>query len=215
MTKKDPQRLRGEQESQGRTARDKVFRVFWAYARGWLLIVVLFLIAKAISEAYSRVSAGVEPVFRSFESAVPNVVVAIAILTLGPWALGRMMELFHAGRLFQRQRGIRAIQQMEERLTTELRIDDRRGYRVVLVNWPSEENRSLGLIMADLLEPETGRPLAAVFLPNTPDPTKGAIRVVSAQELVHTDWDFSDLGRFHATFGSAAPDLSDDDDREG
>ena len=195
--------------------RDKLFRFLWTYGRGWLLVLVVYLIVKAISEAYAKVDQAIEPVFRSLESAIPNKILAISILILGPWAVGRITELFLTGRLFQRQRGMRAFLRMEKRLTTELSIDDRHGYRVALVNWPSAATRTVGLIVADLLEPETGRPLAAVFLPNTPDPTKGAIRVVSAQELVHTDWDLSDLGRFHLTFGSAAPDLSDDDDREG
>lgn len=77
-------------------------------------------------------------------------------------------------------RGWRAFQRMEERLTTELRADKHHGYRVVLVNWPSSENRTLGLIVADFTEPDTGHELAAVFIPNTPDPTKGSIRVVSS-----------------------------------
>lgn len=81
-----------------------------------------------------------------------------------------------------------------------------------MVNSPNKENRSLGLIVAELQEPETGRELAAVFLPNTPDPTKGAIREVGAADLQPTDWDLSDLARFHVTFGSAAPDLTDEAD---
>ena len=160
--------------------RDKLLPILWAYGRGWLLVLVFYLIVKAISEAFSRVEKVVEPVFRSFESAVPNTIVAVTILILGPWALGRLTELFLAGRLFRRQRGLRAFQRMEERLTTELRADEHHGYRVVLVNWPSSENRTLGLIVADFTEPDTGHELAAVFIPNTPDPTKGSIRVVSS-----------------------------------
>ena len=67
---------------------------------------------------------------------------------------------------------------------------------MALVNWPNAENRALGLVVAELEEPETGRELATVFLPNTPDPTKGAIRVVGAEGLQPTDWDLSDLARW-------------------
>ena len=192
--------------------RDKLFRFLWTYGRGWLLVLVLYLIGRAISEAYTKVDQAIEPVFRSLESAIPNKILVISILILGPWAVGRITELFLTGRLFQRQRGMRAFLRMEKRLTTELSIDDRRGYRVALVNWPSAENRSLGLVVAELNEPETGRELAAVYLPNTPDPTKGAIRVVGAADLQPIDWDLSDLARFHVTFGSAAPDLADEAD---
>ena len=118
-----------------------------------------------------------------------------------------------AGKLFRKQRGFRAYRRMETRLATELRADHKRGYRVALVNWPSAETRSLGLIVADLTEPGTGRDLAAVFLPRTPEPTKGAIRIVPTEKVTLTDWDLSDLTRFHLTFGSAAPDLADGDDQ--
>ena len=196
----------------GESTRDKLFRIVWNYLRGWLLILVLFFIAKAIRTAYSRIEASLDPLFDSFESAVPNMLVAIVILLLGPWSLGKLTELFLAGRLFRRQRSVRALLRMEKRLSTELRVDDQHGYRVVLVDWPSAEIRSLGLVVADLIEPETSRELAAVYLPNTPDPVKGEIRVVDAKDVVSTDWDLSDLLRFHVTFGSAAPDLSDTTD---
>ena len=189
------------------------FRNTWTYLRGCLVLLVLFLIAKAVGEAYLRVADWFEPISRWLHSAAPSVVLAIAILTLGPWLIGRALDLFLTGRLFQKQRGVRAYRRMESRLATELKADHRRGYRVVLVGWPSAANRSLGLIVAELSEPATGRQLAAVYFPNTPDPTKGSIRVVSAEDLLLTDWDLSDLARFHATFGSAAPDLSDEYDR--
>ena len=110
--------------------RNKVFRVLWTYGRGWLLVLVLYLIVKAISEAYSKVDQAIEPVFRSLESAIPYKILAIVTLILGPWVVGRVTELFLTGRLFQRQRGMRAYQRMEKRMTTELSIDDRHGYRV-------------------------------------------------------------------------------------
>lgn len=189
--------------------RDNLYRASWTYGRGWLVVLVLYLAGRAISKAYSQVAVGIEPMVRSLESAVPNAILVVTILILGPWVVGRALELFLSGRLFQRQRGFRAFQRMEKRLTTELNIDDRHGYRVALVNWPSPETRSLGLIVEDFVDPGTGRELAAVFFPNTPDPTKGAIRVVAAEDLQLTDWGLSDLARFHVTFGSAAPDLTD------
>jgi len=84
---------------------------------------------------------------------------------------------------------------------------------VALVNWPSAQTRSLGLIVADLNDPGTGQELAAVYLPGTPDPTKGSIRIMSSDIFQLTDWDLSDLTRFHITFGSASPDLAGGDDQ--
>ena len=98
---------------------------------------------------------------------------------------------------------------METKLATELRSDEKRGYRVALVNWPAADARTLGLVVGDMSDPESGRELAAVYLPGTPDPTKGAIRIIAKEDLQMTDWGLSDLSRFHVTFGSASPDLVD------
>jgi len=83
---------------------------------------------------------------------------------------------------------------------------------VALINFPNSVTRTLSLIVTELMEPGAGRKLAAVYLPGTPDPTKGAMRVVPADDLTMTDWGLSDLTRFHITFGSASPDLSDIDE---
>lgn len=197
---------------EGKTTRDKMFRALWTYLRGCLVIVVLLLVAKAAGEAYTRVAEWLEPLSEASGSSAPSVALVLAILILGPWAVGRLGQLFVTGKLFRKQRGARAYQRMEQRLSTELKADRHRGYRVALVNWPNPNTRTLGLLVADFSEPETGRELAAVYLPGTPDPTKGAMRVVVAEDLTLTDWDLSDLTRFHITFGSAAPDLADDDE---
>lgn len=197
---------------QGKSTRDKMFRATWTYLRGCLVIVVLLLVAKAAGEAYTRVAEWLEPLSDPSGSSAPSVALVLAILILGPWAVGKLSQLFLTGKLFQKQRGVRAYQRMEQRLSTELKADPHRGYRVALVNSPNPTTRTLGLIVAGFSEPETGRELAAVYLPGTPDPTKGAMRVVPAGDLTMTDWGLSDLTRFHVTFGSAAPDLSDDDE---
>ncbi len=193
----------------GKSPRDKAFRAVWTYLRGCVVILVLLLFGTAAKEGFTRVDAWLEPVSESMQSTLPSATLALAILIFGPWLIGKTLELLLAGKLLRKQRGFRAYRRMESRLATELRADHKRGYRVALVNWPNSDTRSLGLIVADLTEPETGRDLAAVFLPGTPDPTKGAIRVVLSEDLLLTDWDLSDLTRFHLTFGSASPELID------
>lgn len=201
----------GDEGLEGKTTRDKIFRATWIYLRGWLVILVLAIVAAAVGRAFAQVDQWLEPLSRWAGSSAPSGVLTVLIMIFVPWAIGKLGELFMTGKLFRKQRGVRAYQRMEQRLSTELKADRHRGYRVALVNWPNPNTRTIGLVVADFSEPETGRELAAVYLPNTPDPTKGAMRVVAAEDLTMTDWDLSDLTRFHLTFGSAAPDLSDDD----
>lgn len=209
MAEVDPLSSTGEAGLQGKSTRDRLFRAAWIYLRGWVLIVLLFLAVTAGKKAYSRVAEVLEPVSGWTNSAASSKVLTIIILIVVPWVVGKVVELFLTGRLFQQQRGVRALQQMERRLSTELKADRHRGYRVALVNWPTATVQSLGLIVAEFNEPVTGRELFAVYLPNTPDPTRGAMRVMAREEVTMTDWDLSDLTRFHITFGTASPDLED------
>ena len=211
MAENDAKPLDRAEGPEGRTIHDKIFRATWIYLRGWVVILVVFLLAVAVGKAYSQVAEWLEPLSR-WASSAQSRFLAISILVVVPWAVGKFSELLVTGSLVRTQRGLRAYQTMERRLSTEFKADRHHGYRVALVNSPSTDNRTLGLIVADFSEPETGRELVAVFLPNTPDPTGGNIRVVAAEEVQMTDWDLSDLARFHVTFGSAAPDLTDLDE---
>jgi len=212
MVEHDSQPHDDESGLGGKTTRDKIFRAIWMYLRGWLVILVLAVVAIAAGKAFTQVAEWLEPLSQWVGFSAPNGILTVAVLILVPWAIGKIGELFLTGKLFRKQRGVRAYRRMEQRLSTELKADRRHGYRVALTSWPNPSTRTLGLVVADFSEPETGRELAAVFFPGTPDPTKGAMRVVATEDLTMTDWDLSDLTRFHITFGSAAPDLTDQAD---
>ena len=94
---------------------------------------------------------------------------------------------------------------MESRLATELRPDEEHGFRIALINFPNPSIRTLGVVTETYRDPETDAQLASVFLPGTPDPNRGALRVVAVEDLVFIDWTLKDLIRYHATFGSAGP----------
>ena len=195
-----------------KSARDRLFRVVWSYLRGWLVLVAILLLAKAVGQVYGRISEWLESFSKPLGSPVPSVALVLALLIIVPWVLGKVVEILLVGRFFQRQRGMRAFQKLEWRLTSEFSPDESRGYRVALINFPNSVTRSLGLIVAELMEPGTGRKLAPVYLPGTPDPSKGAIHVVAVDDLALTDWGLSDLTQFHLTFGAASHDLSDVDE---
>ncbi|MGB5343133.1 MAG: hypothetical protein WBP67_13690, partial [Thermoanaerobaculia bacterium] len=100
-------------------------------------------------------------------------------------------------------RNVDALKQMQQKLFAELEPGE--GYRVALVDTPNASVRSLAVVTGTFEESETGRELAAIFLPNTPDPTKGSMRVVAVEDLSFTGWTVDDLTTFHLTFGSVSP----------
>ena len=84
-----------------------------------------------------------------------------------------------------------------------------------MIDFPSRAVRSLGLVNSTFREPQTGRELAAVYLPGTPDPTKGTIHVVAAADVVLTGWTFREIAEFHVTFGTAVPESPELEDVGG
>lgn len=194
----------GGEGSITRLQRHRLFRLQWTYLRGWLVVAALVVLTKLAAKVFSETEEWLEPYLESSLSTISTFVLAVVILLIVPWTLGKLTEI--PSRLFQRGRGMHMFRQMEERLSIEFRPDDARGYQVALINFPSLEVRSLGLVNSTFREPETGRELAAVYLPGTPDPTKGAIHVVAAADLALTGWTFREIAEFHVTFGTAVPE---------
>lgn len=77
--------------------------------------------------------------------------------------------------------------------------------RVVLINFPSEKMKTVGLITRMITEEGTGRKLAVVYVPTTPNPTSGYLEIVPADQVLPTDWTLDEAMNFIVTAGAAAP----------
>jgi uncharacterized membrane protein len=78
--------------------------------------------------------------------------------------------------------------------------------RVVLIDFPSPEMKTIGLVTRTLRDKSTGEELAAVYVPTSPNPTSGYIEIVPVRDLTYTDWTFDQAMSFVITGGSNAPD---------
>lgn len=78
--------------------------------------------------------------------------------------------------------------------------------RVVLVDFPRRGMRVVGFVTRVMLEEGTGREMAAVFIPTTPNPTGGYLEVVPLDELTPTDWTMDQAMAFIISGGAMAPD---------
>jgi uncharacterized membrane protein len=77
--------------------------------------------------------------------------------------------------------------------------------RVVLIDFPSPELKSVGFVTR-VFKDATGRDLAAVYVPTTPNPTGGYLEIVPVERLVATDWSVDQAMAFILSAGAAAPD---------
>ncbi len=78
--------------------------------------------------------------------------------------------------------------------------------RVVLIDFPHRNMKSVGFVTRILREQGTGRELAAVYVPTTPNPTSGYLEVVPVEQLTPTDWSVDQAMSFIISGGAVAPD---------
>lgn len=78
--------------------------------------------------------------------------------------------------------------------------------RVVLVDFPHTEMKSVGFVTRVIREHGTGRELAAVYVPTTPNPTSGYLEIVPVEKITPTDWTVDQAMSFIISGGAVAPD---------
>lgn len=78
--------------------------------------------------------------------------------------------------------------------------------RVVLIAFPHPGMRTVGFVTKVMEDATTGQPLAAVYVPTTPNPTSGYMEIVPLEDLISTDWSMDEAMTFILSAGAVAPD---------
>ena len=77
--------------------------------------------------------------------------------------------------------------------------------RVVLIEFPNPTMKTVGLVTRMFTDKNTGRELAAVYVPTTPNPTSGYLEIVPIEQITPTDWTFDEAMTFIVSGGAVAP----------
>ena len=77
--------------------------------------------------------------------------------------------------------------------------------RVVLIDFPHKNMKAIGFVTRTLSEEGTGREIAAVYVPTTPNPTSGYLEMVPVEMLTQTDWTVDEAMAFIISFGAVSP----------
>jgi uncharacterized membrane protein len=78
--------------------------------------------------------------------------------------------------------------------------------RVVLIDFPRKGMKVVGFVTRVMIEEGTGREMAAVYIPTTPNPTGGYLELVPVDELTPTDWTMDQAMAFIISGGAVAPE---------
>src|SRR3546814_13873480 len=66
--------------------------------------------------------------------------------------------------------------------------------------------KSIGFVTRVLKEQGTGRELAAVYVPTTPNPTSGYLEIVPVEKITPTDWTVDQAMSFIISGGAVSPE---------
>lgn len=78
--------------------------------------------------------------------------------------------------------------------------------RVVLIDFPLPGHKSIGFLTRTLTDAATGRPLAAVLLPNAINPTSAFLQILPLESVTETAMDMEQAMSMLMTGGAVGPD---------
>ena len=142
-----------------------------------------------------------------FQSVLATLIVIAGLATLG-WlttrvAGQRLMEWFDG--LVERIPVVKMVYGGVKQLVNSLQARPDGVQRVVLIDFPSPEMKTVGLVTRTFEDADTGRKLAAVYVPTTPNPTSGYLEIVPVECVTSTSWTVDEAMNFIISGGTVAP----------
>jgi uncharacterized membrane protein len=78
--------------------------------------------------------------------------------------------------------------------------------RVVLIDFPIAGQKSIGFLTRTLSDTATGRPLAAVLVPNAINPTSAFLQILPTERVIETDLTMEQAMSMIMTGGAVGPE---------
>lgn len=184
----------------------------------WLVLDFAFsLLAKAGGPFLKALARLVAPLSSTLSEWLLNpgvhYVLAVLFTIAGLYAVGLMASLVLGKRLIAYAEGllsrlplVQTIYGATKRFLLTLSQPPATGQRVVLISFPSPDMKAVGFVTKVMRDAGSGRELAAVYVPTSPNPTSGYIEIVPLDQVVQTDWTVEEAMAFVMTGGTNSPD---------
>ncbi len=146
-----------------------------------------------------------------FQNVLALLIVLIALYLLGLMVnrvLGRRIINFIES-LFRRLPFVRGVYNSVKQLISVLQHKPGDTQRVVLINFPSSDMKTVGFATRSMTDEKTGKKLVAVYVPTTPNPTNGYLEIVPVEHVVSTDWSVDEAMNFIISGGAVGPETMD------
>lgn len=142
-----------------------------------------------------------------FQSAIAIAIVLAALYLIGAATnavVGRRILRLVDG-LIDRVPLAKTIYGATRTLIDSVRSGQQGGQKAVLIDFPHQDMRAVGIVTAIFHASDTGEELAAVYVPTTPNPTSGYVEIVPTRRLVWLDWTVNDAMSFIVSGGAMTP----------
>ncbi len=143
-----------------------------------------------------------------FEYAMATLLTLLGLYLLG-WLASRVIGrrvLAAVDRIMARIPLAQNIYGSTRKLLAALQEKPEQVQRVVLIEFPSPDMKTVGLVTRTLRDADSGELLAAVYVPTTPNPTSGYLEIVPVSRLTPTDWTVDEAMSFIISGGAVAPE---------
>ncbi len=184
----------------------------------WLIIKFLFGILSEIGgPAIQGIARGLHPhwpqgadiLLTPIVQGLLAIIVIVAFLYFLGWMTTRVLgkkliEWFDA--IMERIPMIKTIYGSVKKLITTFQQEPDKTQRVVLINYPSSDMKTIGLVTREMVDSDTGRHLAAVYVPTTPNPTSGYLEIVPIENITATQMTVDEAMSFIVSGGTVGPD---------
>ncbi|MCJ9430639.1 DUF502 domain-containing protein [Kordiimonas marina] len=181
-----------------------------------LLSVVLDFIRDLASPLLKWLTAGVKPdagplytviTHPWLQTSLALIVMLLLFYVVGwlasRWAGKKLLDLLDY--IIDRIPVAKSIYKTIKRLTDVMQKEPADIQRVVLIEFPSPDMKTVGLVTQTFKDSDTGKELAAVYVPTTPNPTSGYLEIVPVEKLVVTNWKLDEAMSFIISGGADVP----------
>jgi len=163
-----------------------------------------------IARLLQRVSPAFAEIFvHQIVQSVLGILLVLMLLYILGWAAKRVIGRRILGRVDKIMNRIPLVQTIygaTKKLIDTFQQTPDGVQRVVLINFPSPEMKTVGFVTKIMKDKDTGQKLAAVYVPTTPNPTSGYLEIVPVEQLISTDWTMDDAMTFIVSGGAVAPE---------
>lgn len=143
-----------------------------------------------------------------FQAAIAVVLTLVVLIAIG-WLAGNIIgqRIIHQlERLVLNVPLVAAIYGGTKRFLAAMKEKPGGLQRVVLISFPTDNMKAVGLVTKVIRDIETGRELAVVYVPTAPNPTSGYIEIVPIERVVSTNWTIDEAMAFVMTGGVTSPE---------